>query len=153
MRRKLALALITAVVLTGLVITFTTAGVLNSSQTVPTSGTVASIQPTLNIGVYADSNCTQSASFVGWGTLNPGDSTTKTVWIKNIGTASATLSMSTNNWSPANANQWISVVWNANGRVLATNEVTQVTLTLTVSESVDSSISTFSFNILITGTG
>jgi hypothetical protein len=140
-------------VLTGLIVTLTTAGVLNSSQTLPSGGTVASIQPTLNIGVYADSDCTQSASFVGWGTLNPGDSVTRTVWIKNLGTATATLSMSTNNWSPANANTWIGVAWNANGRALAPNEVTQATLTLTVSASVDSSISTFNFNIQITGTG
>jgi hypothetical protein len=151
-RRKLVLALTAALVIAGLILTVTTAAVLNSSQTLSTIGTVA-IQPTLNIGVYADSACTQSASSVSWGTLNPGDSTTRTVWIKNLGTTSATLSMSTNNWSPANANTWISVTWDANGRVLAPNGVTQVTITLSVSASVDSSISAFSFNILITGTG
>jgi hypothetical protein len=152
-RKKIALIAIAAVVLTSALLAVTTAGVLSSSQSLPSGGTVAAVQASVNIGVYGDVGCTQPASSVSWGTLNPGDVTTRTVWIKNTGTAAALLSMSTNGWSPANANQWLSITWNLNGRSIAPNEVVQATLTLSVSANVDSSITTFSVNILITGTG
>ncbi len=151
--KKLSLGVIIAIAATGLILTITTSGVLNSSQTLSSQGSLTPIETTINIGVYSDSACTQSASSINWGTLSPGGSTTRTVWIKNIGTGSAILSMTTSNWSPANVNQWISLSWNREGSSLAPNGVTQATLTLTVSSSVDGSITTYSFNIQITGTG
>ena len=92
---------------------------LSSSQTVPSGGTLTPVQSSINLGIYANSACTQNASFVDWGTLKPGDNTTKTVWIKNLGNANATLSVSATNWSPPNAYPDISLSWNKEGRALA----------------------------------
>lgn len=151
--QKLGITAIIGVVAIGLILTVAAAGVLSSSQTVRTAGTLTTIQTSVNIGVYSDSACSQNASFVDWGSLKPGDTTTKTVWVKNAGTANATISMATNTWSPTNAGQSISLTWNQEGKVLAPNQVVQATLTLTVSPSISSSITSFSFNIQITGTG
>ncbi len=150
--KGLSLALVIAFAATGLVVTAAAAGVLSSYQTVPAGGTVTALQ-SVNVGIYADSACTQNASFVDWGALKPGDSTTKIVWVKNAGNANAALSMSTNNWTPANAYSAMSLTWNQEGKQLAPNEVVQATLTLSISASIDASITSFGFNIQITGTG
>lgn len=151
--QKLGIMAIIGVVAIGLILTVAAAGVLSSSQTVRTAGTLTTVQTSVNIGVYSNSACSQNASVVDWGSLGPGDTTTKTVWVKNAGTANATLSMATDTWLPTNADQSISLTWNQEGKVLAPNQVVQATLTLTVSSSISSSITSFSFNIQITGTG
>ncbi len=151
--KKLSLGIIVAIAATGLILTVLSAGVLNSSQTLHSQGTLTQVQTTINIGVYSDSACTQSVSSLNWGALTPGGSTSRTVWIKNTGNATAVLSMSTSAWNPANANQWLSLSWDKEGTVIAPNGVVQATLTLTVAQSVDSSITTFAFDIQITGTG
>lgn len=150
--KGLSLAIVVALTATALILSATAAGVLSSYQTVPTGGTVTTIQ-SVNVGIYADSACTQPASFVDWGALKPGESTTKTVYVKNGGNAEAALTMSTTNWTPAAAFSAMSLNWNQEGRKIAPNEVVQATLTLTVSVSIDASITSFGFNIQITGTG
>ncbi|MFB3888047.1 MAG: hypothetical protein ACE14S_01030 [Candidatus Bathyarchaeia archaeon] len=151
--KKTSIAAIAALTIAALILTVTSAAVLNSSQTLHSQGSVTPIvQTNPNIGVYSDSACTQNATSLDWGTLSPGGVTTKTVWVKNSGTANATLSMTTTNWSPAGASQYISLSWDRTGKVLAPNEVVQATLTLTVSASV-TGITTFSFDVVITGTG
>ncbi len=103
------------------------------------------------MGIYADNTCTQNASFVNWGDLRPGENTTKTVWIKNLGTTDVALSVAATDWEPQNAYPSISLSWNQEGRTLVPNEVVQATLTLTVSPDVAENITTFNFNIRITG--
>lgn len=124
---------------------------LSSSKTVPSGGTLTPVQSTINLGIYTDNACTQNASFVDWGALKPGDNTTKTIWIKNVGNTNATLSVSATNWSPPNAYPAISLSWNQEGKAIAPNEVIQATLTLSVSASINSSITAFNFDIRITG--
>ncbi|NLE05404.1 MAG: hypothetical protein GX638_11480 [Crenarchaeota archaeon] len=150
-------SLTTIIVLTAIaiVITITTSGVLSaisSFQTVQTGGALTQLQTTINVGVYADSPCTQNATFVDWGTLSPGETTTKTVWIKNLGNSALTLSLTTNNWTPENAQTDIELSWNHQGIILQANEVLQAVLTLSISPTIDPSITSFNFNIQITGT-
>jgi hypothetical protein len=151
--KKLSLGIIMAIAIAGLILTVASAGVLNSSQTLHTQGTLTQVQTTVNIGVYSDSLCTQLTSFLDWGALTPGGSTTRTVWIKNVGSANAALTMTTGDWTPANVNQWLTLYWNKENTVLVPNGITQTTLTLTVSPTIDGSITSFALNIQITGTG
>jgi hypothetical protein len=145
---KLSLGATIAIAITGLFLTMITAGALVSSQTVPSGGTITAV----NVGVYTNSACTVNCTNIDWGTLAPGASTTKTVYIKNAGTVPVTLSMVASSWVPSNANTYLSVTWNREGYALNPNSSVSATLTLTVSSSV-SSLSTFSFNIVISGTG
>ena len=147
--RKISTGAIIAIAVTGLFLTLLTSGLLMSYQTVQSGGTITAV----NVGVYSNSGCTVNATYIDWGPLLPGNTTTRTVWVKNIGTANVTLSMTTSNWNPTNANQSITLTWDRSNKLLVPNEVTQATLTLSVASNISSSITTFSFNIIITGTG
>ena len=145
--RKISVGALIAIVATGLFLTLLTSGLLMSSQTVQSGGTVSSV----NVGVYTDSGCTQNCTTLDWGTIAPGNSVTRTVYVKNTGTIPVTLSMTTGNWAPANANTYLTLTWNRGGAVLAAGSSISATLTLSATSSAGN-ITTFSFNVVITGT-
>jgi hypothetical protein len=149
---RIPLGILLAVAATGLFLTMTTAGLLSANQTVPSSGTVGTVITTVNVGVYSDSRCTQSLESFNWGSLSPGSTVTRIMYIKNTGDTSITLSMTKSNWNPASANGPITLSWNREGTSLTVGQSTMVTLTLGVSSSI-SGITTFSVDIVITGTG
>ena len=146
--KKLSTVAMIAIAIIGMFFTLTTAGLLSVNQSVPSSGTVT----TVNVGVYLDSACTQTLTVIDWGTLSPGSSVTRTIYVKNTGSTTITLSMTKTDWNPTSANGPISLNWNRENTMLTTNAVTTATLTLSVSSSI-SGIATFSVNIVITGTG
>jgi len=63
-----------------------------------------------------------------------------------------TLSLSSNNWTPTNANTYITVSWDKQGSVLAAGQTTPAVITLTVSPAT-TGITTFSNTITLSGTG
>jgi hypothetical protein len=146
--RKISTGAIIAIVIVGLVLTVTTAGLLSVSQSVSSSGTVTAV----NVGVYSDSACTQTLTSINWGTIAPGGSVTSTIYVKNTGNVQITLSMTKTNWNPPGADGPITLTWNKEATTLSAGASTAATLTLTVSSSI-SGITTFSVNIVITGTG
>src|SRR3990170_3966000 len=95
-RRLAPGAIIAIVAIAGLFLTLTTAGLLSINQSVPTAGTVS----TVNVGVYSDSTCTQQLTSISWGSVAPGASAARTVYVKNTGTAQISLSMTRANWNP-----------------------------------------------------
>ena len=141
--------IITALVLIAMALTVTTYGAITVSKNLSSTG---SINVSANLGVYSDSTCTTTLSAIDWGTITPGSTVTKTVYVKNTGTrTSLALSMSTSNWSPASASTYMTISWNKQGTTLAPGAVTAATITLTASSStVD--ITSFSVQISITGT-
>lgn len=145
--RTISMGAIIAIAVTGIFLTVVSAGVLTSSQSVTSSGTITAV----NVGVYTDIACTTSCSSIDWGTLLPGNSTTRIVYVKNTGTVPVTLSVSTANWTPSNANTYLTLTWDRVNYVLAPSTSVQATLTLTASSSAGS-ITSFNFNIVITGT-
>jgi hypothetical protein len=102
--------------------------------------------------VYSDAACTTAKSAITWGSLAVGSSTTQTVYVKNTGTAAMTLSLSSSNWTPTNANTYITVSWDKQGASLAAGQSTPAVITLTVS-SATTGITTFSNTITLSGTG
>jgi hypothetical protein len=144
---KLSLGATIAIAVTGLFLTMITAGALVSSQTIPSGGTITAV----NVGVYSNSACTTNCTSIDWGTLSPGGSTTKTIYVKNTGTIPVTLSMAPANWSPSNANNYLTVTWNRANYALAAGASVSAILTLTASSSAGS-LTNFSFDVVITGT-
>lgn len=138
------------ILLTSAVITFngTIQGLLTKAVTLPSQGAVKAI----GVGVYWDSNCSSGVSSIDWGNIEPGTLKNTTVYIRNEGNAAMTLSLNTTNWNPSNASSYIGLSWNFNGQAIAPGDVIQVTLTLSVSSSI-TGISSFSFDIVITGSG
>jgi hypothetical protein len=120
----------------------------STSRTLSNSGSVKGI----GVGIYQYSNCTSSVTSFNWGTLDPGATVNRTVYIRNEGNAPATLSKTQSNWSPSNASSYITLNWNYAGQTLSVNQVLQVKFTLVVSSSI-SGITNFSFDITITASG
>jgi hypothetical protein len=145
--RKIPIPAVIALVLTALALTVTTAAVLSANKTVPLNGTLT----TINLAVYTDSSCTQNATALNIGTLNPGSTATQTVYIKNTGTVPETLTMTTNNWNPTNAPTYLTLSWNRQNTVLTAGQIIQATLTLTAASNTGS-LTTFSCDITLTGT-
>ena len=149
MEKKIfAVGLTVAAVVVMLLVTLLASGALISSKTVASTGIIT----ITNIGVYSDSACTQSMASINWGTISPGNSVTRTIYVKNLGTTEVTLSMSRENWVPANANGQITLTWDREDATIASNAVATAILTLRVSSSV-SGITSFSVDIVIAGTG
>jgi len=144
---KLSMGAFVALATTSIFLTIVTAGII-STQTIPSNGTIT----TVNVGVYTNPTCTTNCTSISWGTISPGNTATYTVYVKNNGNTPLTLNMTTSNWNPTNANGPIALSWNREATVLSAGQNTTVTLTLTVSSSISSSITNFSFNIVITGT-
>ncbi len=123
-------------------------GVFVTSQTFKTTGILA----TANLGLYSDSACTQGLTSVNWGTISPGASISRTIYLKNIGNAQMTLHLSVTNWSPATANGPIAISWNRESAILSAGQVISATVVLTVSASA-SGFTSFNVDVMITGTG
>jgi hypothetical protein len=123
-----------------------TSGLLNITQTVPTSGYVKAI----NLDVYSDSSCSENLASINWGSLSPEDVIYKAIYVKNTGNSPVNIQMATDSWNPEEANGPITLAWNKENVVLNGGEVVKATLTLTVATDI-SEINEFSFNIIITG--
>ena len=147
LKKKTIVGLTLAAIAIAGLLTIAASGVLVSSQTIPNSGVITSA----NIGLYSDSSGTQSISSISWGTVTPGNIITRTLYVKNTGNIPLTLSMTKTNWIPTSANGPITLLWDRDSTLLNVNQVVAATLTLSVSSSTNG-ITTFSFNIIITGT-
>jgi hypothetical protein len=121
---------------------------LQVSFSIPTSGSVFAV----NVGVYSDSACTFNLTSISWGSVRPGESVDRAVYVKNTGNAPITLSMTTSGWNPAVANGPISISWNKEGTALNAGQSTAATITLSTSSGI-SGITDFSVNIIVTGSG
>jgi hypothetical protein len=145
--QKIPKIAIIALAIAAITLTATTAAVLTANQSVPLNGTINAV----NLGIYSDSNCTQTLSTLNFGTLNPGGTTTQTIYVKNTGNVAENLTMSTANWNPTNASTLLTLSWNRNYYILPTAQSIQATLTLTAAANTGS-LTTFSCDVTLTGT-
>jgi hypothetical protein len=104
------------------------------------------------LGVYSNSACTQKITSIEWGPIQQGNSTSKIVYVKNLGTITLRLSLSNTNWTPTTAKGSVSLIWNRESTILARNQVTSANLTLGVSPNI-SATTRFNMDIVISGTG
>lgn len=116
------------------VIVMMTTGIaaLQPSATVTQTGTIEA----LNVGVYQDSACTQTLSFLNWGVLRPGTSANRTIYVKNTGNAALTLNMTVTAWNPSVASSYITLTWNRQNTQLAAGSSVPALLVLSVANSV-----------------
>ena len=145
MDRKILVLLILGVAVASLTVGYSL-GV--AQRRIASSGIVKAI----GIEVYADQACTVKVSEISWGTLSPGDSANRTIYVRNTGNTVVTLSMEASGWDPASASDCISLSWNLEGESLGAGSVKRADLLLTVSPSV-SGVEAFSFTITIKGSG
>jgi len=106
---------------------------LQSSAPLTHNGTIE----TLNVGVFQDSACTQSLSTLNWGTLRPGTSANRTIYVKNTGNVPVTLNMTLTSWNPSAAASYITLTWNRQGTILSQGNSISALLVLSVSANVN----------------
>lgn len=146
-------ALIPLIVLIFIAVTLSavTAGVLIAQQDIPNNGSIGgNITSTIDIKVYNDPDATIICTTIDWGNLNSGDTATKTIYIKNMGNVSETLSMTTTNWTPPTATQSLYITWTQESAVLAAGEVVPASIVLKIASDTGD-LSDFSFNMVISG--
>jgi hypothetical protein len=143
---KIHVAAISVVAATLIVVSVLAASLLTAYQTIPNGGSVKAV----GVGVYWDSPCTSNVTSIDWGIVGPGSTANKTVYIKNVGNTRESLNMTTASWSTG-AYGNITLSWNDEGYVLDPGAIVQAVFTLSVSSGI-SGVTSFSFNIIITGT-
>jgi uncharacterized membrane protein len=146
---KLILAICAVIVLSGILSGLTIVNVRSLYQTSNTISSVGTLKA-IGIEVYQNKDLTDKVTAINWGTLKPGDTKTYTIYVHNKGNLPLTLSLSTSNWSPQSASNYLTLTWNYNGQTINKGETVQVTLTLNVSPSV-TGISGFRFDITAAG--
>src|SRR3972149_4448739 len=137
--KRVALFVVAACLVGMLVGSAVTFAVLNVQRAIPSSGMVVAV----NVGVYSDSACTLNLTSIDWGSVYPGGSVPRTIYVKNTGNAPITLSMTTTAWNPAIAAGQINVAWDKENTILNAGQSTSATLTLSVSQNV-SGVTSFS---------
>lgn len=141
------IAIGTASAIAALALVASALGLLVTSRTISNTGNVKAV----GVNVYWDSACTNVTSSIDWGALDPGGAENVTVYVLNSGSVSLSLNVTSGNWNPSEASNYITLTWSREGYTLSPGSLVQAVLTLSVSSSVNS-ITSFSFDITITGT-
>lgn len=102
----------------------------------------------VGVGVYWDINCTSPVNYLDWGELKAGSMKNITVFVRNEGSANATLFLNTSNWNPPDASKFITLGWDYDQQLLQPTEIADITLTLTIS-SATRGLESFKFDVVI----
>ena len=106
-------------------------------------------EPEIEIDVYSDVGCTMLCSSITWGEIEVGGSINRTIYVMNTGDDDVYLYLTTENWSPSEADGPIQLSWDYDESSITSGVVRPVTLTLSISPSI-TGIETFDFDIIIT---
>jgi len=121
--------------------------ILGQSPTALSIGSQGTVKTT-GVGVYLDSSCSNAVPFVDWGTIEPDSAKNITVYVRNEGNGAVTLILGTDNWTPSNASNYMTLGWDYADQLIDPQEVIQITLTLSTSPDIEG-ITNFSFDIII----
>ena len=107
-------------------------------------------EPKIEIDIFSNQACTELMTDVEWGEIEAGGKSNVHIFIKNRGDTDVIISLITENWSSSMAENNMDLVWNYNGIPIKPNEVTAVTLTLSVDPDCQE-LNSFGFDIIIIG--
>lgn len=89
---------------------------------------------------------------ISWGIVEPGEVKNVSCYIKNTSNVPIILTLKTDNYTPAEAEQYISLTWNYDEQPIPVDGYTPITFSLHV-DPATTGITAFSFDITITGSG
>jgi hypothetical protein len=131
--------------ITAATIIVATAIVLSVLIRIPSVGRIKAV----GVKFYWDEACTKEATQLDWGTLTPGATYGVTLFCKNIKNTPVTLNLTTNNWNPPNANQYLHGDWNYTaGTIIQPEQTIPIQFQLTVNTNI-TGIDHFSFDYVI----
>jgi len=118
---------------------------LTAELLVPTGGFIA------DIGLFSDEQCTAPKTTIDWGTIEPGGSVDKIVYLKNFGGEALNVTITPENWVPLDASDYMTLSWVGDDEIEA-SAVLGYTFTLTVHpNATGQEIGDFDFDISILG--
>ena len=106
----------------------------------------------VGIKAFSDPAATLEISAIDWGEISPGGYAYTTIYLKSTSTVPSNLTMHTEAWDPLEAETFIHLTWDYDGRDLSPGEIIGVTLTLSVDDAITGIIE-FAFDIVITAAG
>jgi len=112
---------------------------------------VAAIK-TVGVAAYWDPAFTVPVVNVDWGIIEPGDTKNASCYIVNTSNVPVILTLTTDNWMPMNASNFIRLTWNYDEQPIPVSGYTPITFSLHV-DAATTGIAAFSFDITITGSG
>lgn len=120
---------------------------------IPSAGTIHAIRVEVSGG---DIETIDGVTSINWGTLQTGDSKSKSINLRSISNAPTTLVLSVDNWEPEGLEPYMLVSWNYTGKQIAPNEEIPVRISLNASSSADffgylitNQVTSFSCSLLI----
>ncbi len=102
------------------------------------------------LSVYWEEACLNEVPAINWGYIDPGSSSTVTIFVRNEGNVPVSVTLTTDNWSPSPVAPYITFDAVHQGDQLSPQAVLGVDLTLAVSPKI-TGISDFRFDIVIIG--
>lgn len=105
-----------------------------------------------NIWVCSDSAATQNLTGISWGAVRVSTAYTKQTYVKNVGNVNVTLTFMETNWNPTTAFNAMTLTTNYASQILKPGDILPIIFTLTIGSS-NLGISTFSFDLRVTGSG
>ena len=140
---------VAALAITGIVITAVVVGVIIYYRLrITGTGRITVI----GLEAYADAECTKQVSAINWGEISPSGYSQATLYLKSTSNKPVNLTLTTENWSPSVAEQYLTLTWNYAGDVLQPSEVRAVIFTLSVSADV-TGVTDFSHDMILTAAG
>ena len=109
----------------------------------------ASLQTPPNVEVYWDITTLELITEIAWGELEPSETKSITVYTKNVGNIDFTCYVTTVEWTPINAEDYITLDWDFGNSPLKVGRIRTTVITLRISEDI-TVITNFSFNIIVT---
>jgi hypothetical protein len=120
--------------------------VISKQWRIHSAGTVKAV------GLQIKDDSGNLVTSIDWGELTPNSSKDFHVFAINNGTVPITLTLTTENWNPANATNYIGLTWDYLGDIINPGESHPIIFTLTVYSNA-TSLSSFSFDMVITAQG
>lgn len=109
---------------------------------VPSTGTVKTV------GIQLKDDYGNMVTHIDWEDLTPNTEKDYHAFVVNNGSVPITLTLTTENWNPPEASNYISLTWDYLGDKINPGQTHPIILTLTVSENPP--FTSFSFDIVIT---
>jgi hypothetical protein len=107
-------------------------------------------EPVVEIDVYSDSEYSVPLSEIVWGVIEAGEQTNVNIYVKNNGDTGVTLSLSTENWSPEESADYMSLSWDYDNGIIEPDQGLGIVLTLETSTDCPA-YDDFGFDIVFTG--
>ncbi|EMR74217.1 hypothetical protein MCGE09_00090 [Thaumarchaeota archaeon SCGC AB-539-E09] len=151
-RRKLIMFSVAAIIIAGVLYSRNPISKSVQPTTVYTGSSGVIVRPEARFKIYKDPNCLVEVKHINWGKIKPGQSSNKTIYIKNETNSSIYCMVTWNNtsWKPLEAYTYFNITCDFGDDPLKPNNTRRVNLQLYLSPYTYD-VDEFEFNIVFTG--